>query len=311
MINLEIDALKTLFDRIGGSFNSACQLMLECSGKIIITGMGKSGHIGKKIAATLASTGSPAFFVHPGEASHGDLGMIHSDDVVLAISNSGTTEEVTTILPLLKRQGVPLIAMTGNFDSTLSRQADVSLDISVNEEACSLGLAPTSSTTVTLVLGDALAMALLKAKGFTADDFALAHPGGALGKRLILKVDDIMHTGDSLPLVKLGSSLPETILTMSEKRLGMAIVVDQTDTLCGVYTDGDIRRTIQLNIDIQSAIIDDLISGQCRTIKPNTLAAEALKVMETNKINGLVIINEQNQPIGALNMQDLLQSGVV
>ncbi len=310
VIGMERDAVAVLADRIDESFSKACDTLLACKGRVVVTGMGKSGHIGNKIAATLASTGTPAFFVHPGEASHGDLGMITAGDVVIALSNSGTTGELITILPLLKLLAVPVIALTGNPDSELATAADVHLNVGVAEEACPLNLAPTSSTTVTLVMGDALAIALLEARGFTANDFALSHPGGALGRRLILKIDSIMHTGDSIPKITLGSALSGALLEMSSKTLGMTTVVDQDGVLAGIFTDGDLRRAIDRGIDIHQCPIDDIMTRNCRTIKPGMMAAEALRIMEDNKITVLVAVNDSGQPVGVIHTHDLLKAGV-
>ncbi len=310
VIGMERDAVAVLADRIDESFSKACDTLLACKGRVVVTGMGKSGHIGNKIAATLASTGTPAFFVHPGEASHGDLGMITAGDVVIALSNSGTTGELITILPLLKLLAVPVIALTGNPDSELATAADVHLNVGVAEEACPLNLAPTSSTTVTLVMGDALAIALLEARGFTANDFALSHPGGALGRRLILKIDSIMHTGDSIPKITLGSALSSALLEMSSKTLGMTTVVDQDGVLAGIFTDGDLRRAIDRGIDIHQCPIDDIMTSNCRTIKPGMMAAEALRIMEDNKITVLVAVNDSGQPVGVIHTHDLLKAGV-
>ncbi len=310
VIRMERDAVAVLAERIDESFSKACDILLACKGRVVVTGMGKSGHIGNKIAATLASTGTPAFFVHPGEASHGDLGMITAGDVVIALSNSGTTGELITILPLLKLLAVPVIALTGNPASELATTADVHLNVGVAEEACPLNLAPTSSTTVTLVMGDALAIALLEARGFTANDFALSHPGGALGRRLILKIDSIMHTGDSIPKIVLGSALSGALLEMSSKTLGMTTVVDDSGALAGIFTDGDLRRAIDRGIDIHSCPIDDIMTRNCRTIKPGTMAAEALRIMEDNKITVLVAVNDSGQPVGVIHTHDLLKAGV-
>jgi arabinose-5-phosphate isomerase len=273
--------------------------------------MGKSGHIGNKIAATLASTGSPAFFVHPGEASHGDLGMITPQDVVLALSNSGETGELLVILPLLKRLGTPLIAMTGKPESALARESEVHIDVSVEKEACPLGLAPTSSTTAALVMGDAMAVALLQARGFTAKDFALSHPGGSLGRRLLLRVGDIMHAASSLPAVGLDATLHEALEVMSAKGLGMTAVVDPQGMVAGVYTDGDLRRTLNKPIDIHHVKVSDVMTRNCLTVLPEMLAAEALQLMDEKKINGLLVIDEKQQLIGAFNMHDLLRAGVM
>jgi arabinose-5-phosphate isomerase len=273
--------------------------------------MGKSGHIGGKIAATLASTGSPAFFVHPGEASHGDLGMITPRDVVLALSNSGETAELLTLLPLLKRLGVPLISMTGKPRSTLAREGDVHIDVSVDSEACPLGLAPTSSTTATLAMGDALAIALLESRGFTAEDFARSHPAGSLGRRLLLHVGEVMHRGDQLPSVPLGTTLRATLEEMSRKGLGMSAVVDDEGRLAGIFTDGDLRRALDRGIDVHRTAIDAVLTRECATIASDALAAEALRLMESKSINGLLVVDAAGFPVGALNMHDLLRAGVM
>ncbi|MDX1696066.1 MAG: KpsF/GutQ family sugar-phosphate isomerase [Ketobacteraceae bacterium] len=311
VVDIEAQATHALLERIDDEFAKACQYILQCRGRVIVTGMGKSGHIGNKIAATLASTGTPAFFVHPGEASHGDLGMITGDDAVIAISNSGNTEEVITILPLIKRKGAKLVSMTGNPNSELARQADANLNVAVSQEACPLNLAPTASTTVTLVMGDALAVALLEARGFTADDFALSHPGGTLGRRLLLLVENIMHTGPALPVVPTGTLLSEALLEMSRKGLGMTCVIDENKQLAGLFTDGDLRRALDHDLNVKTTAIDDVMSRKCKTIKPHMLAVEALKLMEDNAINGLIVVDEHNRPVGALNMHDLLKAGVM
>jgi arabinose-5-phosphate isomerase len=311
VIETEAAAINALLDRLDERFERACRYLLECKGRIVVTGMGKSGHIGCKIAATLASTGSPAFFVHPGEASHGDLGMITPQDVVLALSNSGETSELLTILPLLKRLGTPLIAMTGKPQSTLARESEVHLDVSVEKEACPLGLAPTSSTTAALVMGDALAVALLQARGFTAEDFALSHPGGSLGRRLLLHVSDIMHIDDALPVVREQASLHDALEMMSAKGLGMTAVVDSQGRLSGVYTDGDLRRTLNKQVDIHRLKVSEVMTRNCKTASPGMLAAEALQMMEEKKINGLLVIDDQQQLVGAFNMHDLLRAGVM
>lgn len=307
---MEGAAVAALSERIDDSFNQACELLLNCSGKVVVTGMGKSGHIGNKIAATLASTGTPAFFVHPGEASHGDMGMITAGDVVIALSNSGTTAEIVTILPLLKLLAVPLIAMTGNPASDLAQSADVHLNVSVNEEACPLNLAPTSSTTVSLVMGDALAIALLEARGFTANDFALSHPGGALGRRLLLKIDSIMHTGNEIPIVTLGTTVSGALLEMSSKALGMTTVVDEHGVLQGIFTDGDLRRTLDSTADIRNAPIEQVMTKAGLTVRPGTMAAEALRIMEDHKITVLIAIDEQRRPVGVIHTHDLFKAGV-
>jgi len=311
VINIEQQAIAELLQYVDDSFEYACQLMFSCQGRVIVIGMGKSGHIGGKIAATLASTGTPAFFVHPGEASHGDLGMITKDDVVLTISNSGETSEVLAIIPVIKRIGAKLISMTGNTDSTLAKLADTHVCIKVSIEACPLGLAPTSSTTATLVMGDALAVALLNARGFTADDFALSHPGGSLGKRLLLRLSDIMHQGDRLPVISEKALIKDALVEMSLKGLGMTAVVNDEDKLVGLFTDGDLRRILDLKIDIHQDNIATVMTTSPTVAQADMLAAQALNIMEDKKINGLIIINENQQPIGAMNMHDLLRSGVL
>ncbi|UTW46488.1 KpsF/GutQ family sugar-phosphate isomerase [bacterium SCSIO 12696] len=310
-IHIEGDAVRQLENRIGADFQTACELMLDVKGRVVVTGMGKSGHIGRKIAATLASTGTPSFFVHPGEASHGDLGMITENDAVLAISNSGSTAEVITLLPLIKRLGVPMVSMTGNPGSPLAEAAHAHLDISVETEACPLGLAPTSSTTVTLVMGDALAVSLLEARGFTAEDFAFSHPGGALGRKLLLKVEDIMHKGDEVPRVNDTSSVRDALVEMTGKGFGMTTVVDAQQHLLGVFTDGDLRRAVDQRIDINTAEVKDVMTLNCKTISRNILAAEALGIMEDYKITALVVENDDQQPCGVLHMHDVLRAGVM
>ncbi|MBI3772387.1 MAG: KpsF/GutQ family sugar-phosphate isomerase [Gammaproteobacteria bacterium] len=311
VVDIEARAVTDLRSRIDDQFVRACEYMLVCEGRIVVIGMGKSGHIGSKIAATLASTGTPAFFVHPGEASHGDLGMITTKDVVLAFSNSGETEEIITILPLIKRLGVPLIACTGNPQSTMSKAADVHINVGVAQEACPLGLAPTASTTASLVMGDALAVALLETRGFTAEDFARSHPGGRLGRRLLLLIRDIMHSGERLPVVGEDASLVDALMEMSRKGLGMTAVVNQQRQLIGIFTDGDLRRTIDKGVDVYKAKIADLVSRQCKTVLEDELAAEALRLMETHKINALPVVDAKGALVGALNMHDLLRAGVV
>jgi len=310
-ISIESDAVIALSQRLDQDFIKACELILNCPGRIIVTGMGKSGHIGKKIAATLASTGTPSFFVHPGEANHGDLGMITKQDIVLAISYSGTSNEILTLLPLLKRSGIKIISMTGNPLSTLAEIAEAHLNIAVETEACPLDLAPTASTTATLVLGDALAIALLEARGFTEEDFAFSHPGGALGRKLLLRVVDIMHTGEQIPRVLANANLSEALLTMTEKGFGMTTIVDDNNQLLGIFTDGDLRRTVDKGINLTGATISDLMNRTPKTIGTKALPAEALKMMEDLKITALVVRDEQNRPIGVLHMHDLLRAGVV
>jgi len=310
-IRLELEAIGELLPRIDSNFVRACELILTSKGRVVVVGMGKSGHIGNKIAATLASTGTTAFFVHPAEASHGDMGMITRDDVVLALSNSGSTAEIITLLPLIKRLGITLISMTGNPDSALAKAAEVNLDARVSQEACPLNLAPTSSTTASLVLGDALAIALLEARGFTAEDFAFSHPGGALGRRLLLKVENVMHAGASLPSVQRGTSLRDALLEMTQKGLGMTVVTETDGRLAGVFTDGDLRRTLDRGIDVRQSKIDDVMTVHGKTARAEMLAAEALKIMEDHKISGLVVVDNDDRPIGALNMHDLLRAGVM
>ena len=312
VVGIEIDALQALQARIGPAFADACRELLACRGRVICTGMGKSGHIATKIAATLASTGTAAFFLHPGEASHGDLGMVKDLDVVLALSNSGETEEILTIVPALKRQGNRIIAMTGRPDSRLARLADVHLDASVPEEACPLGLAPTSSTTTALVLGDALAVALLEARGFTAEDFARSHPAGSLGRRLLLRISDIMHTGEGIPRVTADATVSQALVEMSRKRLGMTAVVDTQDRLLGVFTDGDLRRALDdAQVDLRTLPVTSLMGRSPKTIGPGQLAVEAAHLMEEFKINALVVVDDERRVVGALNIHDLLQARVV
>jgi len=311
VLELEAQSVAALAQRLNEDFARACRLILDCAGRVVVTGMGKSGHIGGKLAATLASTGTPAFFVHPGEAQHGDLGMIQPQDVVIAISNSGETGEILTILPIIKRMGAKLVAMTGNAKSSLARQADVHLDAGVEKEACPHNLAPTSSTTATLALGDALAVALLKARNFTPEDFARSHPGGKLGRRLLLYVRDVMHSGERVPMVTDSASLQEALLEMTGKGLGMTAVVDKSGKLVGIYTDGDLRRTLGGAADFRTLRITDVMIRNPKTIGADTLAAEAVAFMQSNKINGLVVVDASLKPVGAFNMQDLLRAGVV
>jgi len=311
VIELEAEALSALVPRLNEDFARACRLILDSPGRVVVTGMGKSGHIGGKIAATLASTGTPAFFVHPGEAQHGDLGMIQPQDVVIAISNSGETGEILTILPIIKRMGAKLIALTGNPKSSLAQQADAHLDAGVAKEACPLNLAPTSSTTAALALGDALAVALLKTRNFTPEDFARSHPGGKLGRRLLLYVRDVMHSGDRIPLVPDTASLREALLEMTGKGLGMTGVLDATGKLAGIYTDGDLRRTLNKGADVYNAKISDVMTRNPKTCRADQLAAEIVQLMEQHNINGLMVVDADQRVQGALNMGDLLRSGVV
>ncbi len=310
-IDIEARAVAALQTRIDDTFIAACDLILNCRGRTIVTGMGKSGHIGSKIAATLASTGTPSFFVHPGEASHGDLGMITRDDVVIGISNSGSSAEVVTLLPMLKRMGIPLISMAGNPDSPLAQAANVHLDISIETEACPLNLAPTTSTTVTLALGDALAVALLEARGFTAEDFAFSHPGGALGRKLLLKVEDIMHKDHEVPRVSLNTPLSQALVEMTEKGFGMTTVVNQDNQLQGVFTDGDLRRSVDQGTDLSKATMAEVMSSNPKTVHHNLLAAEALGIMEERKITALVVEDDSHQAIGVIHMHDILRAGVM
>lgn len=310
-LRIEARAVAALVDRLGADFEKACRTLLACSGRVVVSGMGKSGHVGGKIAATLASTGTPAFFLHPAEASHGDLGMVTRGDVVLAISYSGETAELLTILPLFKRMDARLIAMTGNPSSTLAREADVHLDVSVPAEACPLNLAPTASTTAALAMGDALAVALLKHRGFTEADFARSHPGGALGRRLLLHVSDVMRRGDELPVVQPDTPLTEGLLEMSRKRLGLTAVADADGKVVGIFTDGDLRRALDRDLDIHASKMADVMTRGPRTIGPGELAAEAVLMMEKHSINGLLVLDESGRLVGALNVHDLLRAGVM
>lgn len=308
---IEAQAISALSDNLDTNFADAVNFLLACSGRVVVTGMGKSGHIGGKIAATLASTGTPAFFVHPGEASHGDLGMITKEDTVIAISNSGETSEILSLLPMLKRFGITLIAITGQPNSTLATAANTHLNISVKEEACPLGLAPTSSTTATLAMGDALAIAALKCRGFTKEEFAMSHPGGALGKRLLLLVGDLMQKDQGIPLVNEDTPLIDTLTEMTEKALGLTCIQNSQGKLVGIYTDGDLRRTLlNNNFDMQKTKVKDVMTRKCKSISANTLAAEALEIMEKNKITSLVVVNNSNIPEGIIHMHHLLQAGL-
>jgi len=311
VLDIEARAVDALKSRLNDDFIAACDLCMETPGRVVVTGMGKSGHVSNKIAATLASTGTPAFFMHPAEASHGDLGMITSQDLLIAISYSGETAEVVTILPVVKRMGARLLAITGNPRSTMAEAADVHLDISVAEEACPLNLAPTASTTATLAMGDALAVALLKKRGFTAEDFARSHPSGSLGKRLLLRVSDVMRTGDRVPAVSPDVSLRDALLEMTDKGLGMTAIVDADRRILGIFTDGDLRRTLDAGADIRTTIIRDVMHANCKTIDQDVLAAEALHVLEQNKITGLLVADEDRLLIGALNIHDLFREGLM
>lgn len=311
VLQTEADAVSALLPRLGDTFVAACEIVLACKGRLVVSGMGKSGHIGNKLAATFASTGTPAFFVHPGEASHGDVGMITAQDVVLAISNSGETDELITILPVIKRLDVPLIGMTGRHESTLARSSTVVLDTSVAAEACPLNLAPTASTTATLALGDALAIAVLEARGFTEDDFARSHPGGSLGRRLLLHVEDVMHRGTELPLVSPDTVLREGLKEMTRKRLGMTTIVDDNKRLLGVFTDGDLRRALDKQIDLHATLMGEVMTANPKRVTPRMLAAAAVHLMETYKITVLPVVDDNDVVIGALNVHDLFRAGVM
>lgn len=312
VIDIELKAIAALRERIDGPFSRACERVLECRGRVVVSGIGKSGHIARKIAATLASTGTPAFFVHPAEASHGDLGMITAEDVVLALSNSGETDELLTILPVVKRKNVPLIAMTGNERSTLARSADVHLDVSVSEEACPLGLAPTASTTAALAMGDALAIALLEARGFTSEDFAASHPAGQLGRRLLVRISDVMHTGEEIPRVRCEASVTDALMEMSRKKLGMTAIADADGRLAGVFTDGDLRRTLDdASVDLRVTPVTALMTPNPRTIGAEQLAIEAAQMMEAHKISALLVVDGSGALVGALNFHDLLRARVI
>jgi len=311
VIEIEANAIANLKSRIDHNFTKACELLYACEGRIAVTGMGKSGHIARKIAATLASTGSPAFFINPSEAKHGDMGMIISKDVVIALSNSGESEEIGAILPGIKRLGVPLISITGNPNSTLARAATVNIDASVDKEACPLGLAPTSSTTAALVMGDALAMALLDQRGFTKNDFALSHPGGALGRRLLLIVDSIMHKEHNMPKVSSGTLLKDALVEMTQKKLGITTVVAADGKLSGIFTDGDVRRAFDRNLDVHTTAIDDVMTKKPRVINAEILAAEALHIMESHKITSLVVVDPAERPLGIVHIHDIIRAGIV
>jgi arabinose-5-phosphate isomerase len=311
VLEIEAQGILRLLERIDEHFVRACHYLMACEGRIVVLGMGKSGHIGSKVAATLASTGSPAFFVHPAEASHGDLGMITPKDVVLALSNSGETSEITVLLPLIKRMGVPLIALTGSPNSTLAREATVHIDVSVEQEACPLGLAPTASTAAALAMGDALAISLLESRGFTAADFARSHPGGRLGRRLLLLVDDVMHTDAAIPRSAPDDLLQTALLEISRKGMGLTVITDPDDRILGVFTDGDLRRALDRRIDIHTMRVGELMTRHYRSVHPGILAAEALNLMETFKINALPVVDQSGRLIGVLNMHDLLRAGVV
>ena len=311
VLAIESRAVAALHDRLDESFAQACRLCLQTDGRVVVTGMGKSGHIGNKIAATLASTGTPAFFMHPAEASHGDLGMITPHDLLLAVSYSGETEEVVTILPLVKRMGALLISMTGNRESTLAKAADAHLDVSVAEEACPLNLAPTASTTATLAMGDALAVALLKSRGFTAEDFALSHPSGSLGKRLLLRVADVMRTDAAVPAVGPDVLLRDGLMEISEKGLGMTAIVDADSRIMGIFTDGDLRRALDAGVDIHETRMETIMHRNCKTVAAEVLAVEAVHMMEENRITSLLVADDDGRILGALNIHDLFRAGIM
>ena len=309
-LNIELSAIAQLMEQVDEQFSAACELILACTGRVVVTGMGKSGHIGCKIAATLASTGTPAFFVHPGEASHGDLGMITPNDVVLALSNSGSTVEILTILPLIKRMQAKLISLTGKVDSPLAQASDVHLSVAIEREACPLDLAPTASTTAALALGDALAVALLEHRGFTEKDFAFSHPGGALGRKLLLKVFDVMHQGSSIPVISDQATVKEALVEMTAKGLGMTTVIDQDKKLVGVFTDGDLRRCLDMQGDIKDLPINSIMTQKSKIIEDNILAAEALNIMEESSITSIVVVDAKTMPMGVVHLHDLLKAGI-
>ena len=310
VLTIESAAIARLKDQLDNNFDNACQLCLDCSGKIIVMGMGKSGHIADKLAATLASTGTPSFFVHPGEASHGDLGMISRSDVVIALSNSGKTEEIVSLLPILNNMGIKIIAMTGDKNSKIATASDVHIDVGVEEEACPMNLSPTASTTAALAMGDAIAVALLEKRGFSVEDFAKSHPGGSIGKKLLLLVKDIMHTDKQIPIVFQDQKLAQGLIEMSEKALGMTAVINETGELVGIFTDGDLRRTLEANVDIQTTLMREVMTQNCITVTPNFLAVKAVEIIQDNKITSLVVIQE-NKIVGALNIHDLFRAGVM
>ena len=311
VLEIEARAIQGLIPRLDAAFAQACELCLACAGRVVVTGMGKSGHVAGKIAATLASTGTPAFFVHPGEASHGDLGMITPKDLVVAVSNSGETAEIITILPLLKRSGVELITLTGKSDSTLAQAATVNLDIGVDEEACPLNLSPTASTTAALAMGDALAVPLLESRGFTREDFARSHPGGTLGRRLLLLVGDLMHTGEEVPKVSPDTLLAGGLVEMTAKGLGITAIVDAKGKLEGVYTDGDLRRSLDNAVDVHATTMREVMTKNAKTVRPKLLAAEAVRLLEQHKITSLIVVDADTTVIGALNVHDLFRAGVM
>lgn len=309
-LKIEQAAIQNVSDNLDDSFAQACQLCLECTGKVVVTGMGKSGHIANKVAATLASTGTPAFYMHPGEANHGDLGMLGANDVLIAFSNSGETDEILTLLPILKRRNIRIIAVTGKPHSMLAQRSDVHLNASVNEEACPLNLAPTASTTAALALGDALAVSLLEIRGFTPEDFALSHPGGSLGRRLLLTIGDIMRVGAQIPMVRSQTTLSAALVEISQKGLGMTSVLDKNDQLIGIFTDGDLRRTLDDKVDIHNTLIDEVMTREFVCVRRDDRAADALELMEKKKITALLVKNDE-QLVGALNIHDLFKAGVM
>ena len=310
VLDIESIAISKLKDQLDNNFDIACQLCLDCTGKIIVMGIGKSGHIADKLAATLASTGTPSFFVHPGEASHGDLGMISESDVVMALSNSGKTEEIVSLLPILKNMGIKIIAMTGDDNSEIATASDVHIDVGVEEEACPMNLSPTASTTAALAMGDAIAVALLEKRGFSVEDFAKSHPGGSIGKKLLLLVQDIMHIDEQIPIVLQDNKLALGLIEMSEKALGMTAVINEKEELVGIYTDGDLRRTLEENIDIQTTLMREVMTQNCITVKPNLLAVKAVEIIQENTITSLIVV-EKNKIVGALNIHDLFRAGVM
>jgi len=310
VLDIESVAIAKLKDQLDNNFDIACQLCLDCSGKIIVMGIGKSGHIADKLAATLASTGTPSFFVHPGEASHGDLGMISKNDIVMALSNSGKTEEIVSLLPILKNMGIKIIAMTGDDNSIIATASNIHIDVRVEEEACPMNLSPTASTTATLAMGDAIAVALLEKRGFSVEDFAKSHPGGSIGKKLLLLVKDIMHTDEKIPVVLQDNKLAQGLIEMSEKALGMTAVINQREELVGIFTDGDLRRTLEASVDIQATLMREVMTKNCITVNPSLLAVKAVEIIQKNKITSLVVV-EDNKIVGALNIHDLFRAGVM
>ena len=310
VIENEAQAVAQLLTRMDHHFDAACELILACQGRVIVTGMGKSGHIANKIAATLSSTGTPAFFMHPGEASHGDLGMVTAQDLIIAISHSGNTQELLVLLPIIRRLNIPLITLTGHSNSILASAARVHLDVSIDKEACPLGLAPTTSTTVALAMGDALAVAVLQVKGFSANDFALSHPGGILGRRLLLEIDELWNTGPNLPVTHEGKSIREALIEVTSKKLGMTCVVNDQGLLSGVFTDGDIRRSLSQDQDIKITPLTKVMTRDCLTIQPGLLAVEALSMMQQHRISSLVVIDEEKRPKAVVHLQDLLRAGL-